>query len=130
MRKPSLIPDDAPLHARGFENLETETDLRIPNARIRGRIPDTVRGTFFRIGPGRNQLGGEKFGHWFDGDGMMHAMTFTDDGAWYRNRFVRTPNTTKTPPPAKFAAAVSATTLPAAYSPISAAPRPTPPIPA
>jgi len=95
MRKPSLIPDDAPLHARGFENLETETDLRIANAQIRGRIPDTVRGTFFRIGPGRNQLGGEKFGHWFDGDGMMHAMTFTDDGAWYRNRFVRTPKYNK-----------------------------------
>jgi all-trans-8'-apo-beta-carotenal 15,15'-oxygenase len=95
MSAPSLIPDDAPLHARGFENLDTETDLHITNQAIRGRIPDAVRGTFFRIGPGRNQLGGEKFGHWFDGDGMMHAMTFNENGAWYRNRFVRTPKYNK-----------------------------------
>lgn len=31
------------------------------------------------------------FGHWFDGDGMLHGVTFTDDGIWYRNRYVRTP---------------------------------------
>ena len=46
---------------------------------------------FFRIGPGRNKIGGQVFGHWFDGDGMLHALTFDDRGAWYRNRYVRTP---------------------------------------
>lgn len=85
--------DNNPLpdHCRGFENLEQEVSLRITNREIRGRIPDAVRGTFLRIGPGRSELGGQTFGHWFDGDGMVHALTFTDDGAWYRNRFVRTP---------------------------------------
>lgn len=81
----------APLHTRGFANLDSETSLTLTNNQIRGRIPDAVRGTFFRIGPGRNQLGGETFGHWFDGDGMMHAATFNENGVWYRNRFVRTP---------------------------------------
>ncbi len=78
-------------HVGGFEALEQELDCRVPAAEIDGRIPDSVRGTFFRIGPGRNRLGDQVFGHWFDGDGMLHGVTFTDDGIWYRNRYVRTP---------------------------------------
>ncbi|EKF75472.1 lignostilbene-alpha,beta-dioxygenase [Alcanivorax hongdengensis A-11-3] len=91
MARPAPLPEHTPAHARGFANLDIETSLNIAPQQIRGRIPDSVRGTFFRIGPGRNQLGGEQFGHWFDGDGMMHAMTFSQNGAWYRNRYVRTP---------------------------------------
>ena len=78
-------------HVGGFEALEQELDYRVPAAEIEGRIPDSVRGTFFRIGPGRNRLGDQVFGHWFDGDGMLHGVTFTDEGVWYRNRYVRTP---------------------------------------
>lgn len=78
-------------HIGGFEALEQELDYRVSAAEIDGRIPDSVRGTFFRIGPGRNRLGDQVFGHWFDGDGMLHGVTFTDDGIWYRNRYVRTP---------------------------------------
>jgi all-trans-8'-apo-beta-carotenal 15,15'-oxygenase len=78
-------------HVGGFEALEQELAYRVPAAEIDGRIPDSVRGTFFRIGPGRNRLGDQVFGHWFDGDGMLHGVTFTDDGIWYRNRYVRTP---------------------------------------
>lgn len=80
-----------PDHCRGFENLDREISLRISNREVRGKIPDAVRGTFLRIGPGRTQLGGRTFGHWFDGDGMVHALTFDEQGARYRNRFVRTP---------------------------------------
>lgn len=75
----------------GFKSLEQEHDYLIARSDVRGRIPASVRGTFFRIGPGRNEIGGQKFGHWFDGDGMMHAVTFFDDGVRYRNRYVRTP---------------------------------------
>ena len=78
-------------HRSGFANLEQERDLRIPTDAIRGTVPAAVRGTFLRIGPGRSQIGGQTFGHWFDGDGMVHAPTFDDGGARYRNRFVRTP---------------------------------------
>ncbi len=81
----------APDHRSGFANLEQERDLRIPTDAIRGTVPAAVRGTFLRIGPGRSQIGGQTFGHWFDGDGMVHALTFDDGGARYRNRFVRTP---------------------------------------
>lgn len=89
----SATAGDDPLrqHLGGFQALEQEFDYQIPASEIRGRVPAAVRGTFFRIGPGRNSLGGQAFGHWFDGDGMMHALTFTESGAWYRNRYVRTP---------------------------------------
>lgn len=82
-------------HVGGFEALEEELDYVVPHAEVRGAIPAAVRGTFLRIGPGRNKVGGQKFGHWFDGDGMLHAATFGADGVHYRNRYVRTPKYVK-----------------------------------
>ncbi|MFO0696960.1 MAG: carotenoid oxygenase family protein [Polyangiales bacterium] len=82
-------------HVGGFEALETEYDYVVPHGEVRGRIPEAVRGTFLRIGPGRNRIGGQKLGHWFDGDGMLHAATFREDGVHYRNRYVRTPKYVK-----------------------------------
>ncbi|MEZ5510070.1 MAG: carotenoid oxygenase family protein [Gammaproteobacteria bacterium] len=78
-------------HHGGFEALNDELDYTVPLDQVKGTIPASVRGTFFRIGPGRNKIGGQKFGHWFDGDGMLHAVSFKDDGVVYRNRYVRTP---------------------------------------
>lgn len=87
-----IMPDEGGLaHVGGFEALHDEYSYTVPRSEIRGRVPDSVRGTFLRIGPGRNRIGDDTFGHWFDGDGMMHALTFGADGAWYRNRYVRTP---------------------------------------
>ena len=68
-----------------------EYDYEVPNQKIRGKIPESLRGTFFRIGPGRYEIGGHAFGHAFDGDGMLHSVTFTDHGVRYINRFVQTP---------------------------------------
>ncbi len=83
--------DPAMAHIGGFAAQDAELSYEITNNEIEGEIPARVRGTFFRIGPGRNRVGNDVFGHWFDGDGMLHAITFTDRGAWYRNRYVRTP---------------------------------------
>ena len=55
-------------------------------------MPATLRGTLFRNGSGRNQLGGQWFPHWFDGDGMIAALRFDDDGIHFRNRYVATDN--------------------------------------
>lgn len=82
-------------HVGGFEALETEYNYLVPHDQVTGAIPAAVRGTFLRIGPGRNRIGGQKFGHWFDGDGMLHAATFREDGVHYRNRYVRTPKYVK-----------------------------------
>lgn len=78
-------------HLAGFESLETEYAYWIDASRIQGEIPAALQGTFFRIGPGRNKIGNQKFAHWFDGDGMLNAITFSPRGVHYRNRYVRTP---------------------------------------
>ncbi len=55
-----------------------------------GKIPDGLRGTLYRNGPGRLQRGGMSAGHWFDGDGAILAVNFTDAGATAVYRYVQT----------------------------------------
>jgi all-trans-8'-apo-beta-carotenal 15,15'-oxygenase len=74
----------------GFRSLLQEHDDRLDQ--IDGRVPAALRGTLFRNGAGRNQLAGQWFAHWFDGDGMIQAVTFDDRGIRYRNRYVATEN--------------------------------------
>jgi all-trans-8'-apo-beta-carotenal 15,15'-oxygenase len=75
----------------GFEALAEEHDYAIPAAEISGSIPAEIEGTLFRNGPGRLKIGPYKYGHWFDGDGLLNALTLKDGQAHYRNRYVRTP---------------------------------------
>jgi all-trans-8'-apo-beta-carotenal 15,15'-oxygenase len=74
----------------GFRSLEEEHDYTI--AEIDGEVPRGLRGTLFRNGSGRNQLAGQWFAHWFDGDGMITALRFDAAGVHFRNRYVATPN--------------------------------------
>lgn len=55
-----------------------------------GKIPDGLRGTLYRNGPARLQRGGMNAGHWFDGDGAILAVDFTDVGATAVYRYVQT----------------------------------------
>jgi carotenoid cleavage dioxygenase-like enzyme len=43
---------------------------------ISGKIPQGLRGTLYRNGPGRLERGGVRVGHWFDGDGAILAVHF------------------------------------------------------
>ena len=81
--------NEPPSHHGGLENLDTEYDYWIEG--FDGTIPRDLEGTFFRNGPGRQRIGKTKYGHWFDGDGMVCAFTFQDGNAHFRNRYVRTP---------------------------------------
>ena len=74
----------------GFRTLAEEHDYRIDD--IDGQVPTGLRGTLYRNGSGRNDLGGQWFPHWFDGDGMISAIRFDDRGIHYRNRYVATDN--------------------------------------
>lgn len=66
-----------------------EEELRVQNLQVVGKIPAALRGTLVRNGPNpRFQPQGRY--HWFDGDGMLHAVSFTDAGVHYQNRFVET----------------------------------------
>jgi carotenoid cleavage dioxygenase-like enzyme len=55
-----------------------------------GKIPEGLRGTLYRNGPARLERGGIPVGHWFDGDGAILAVHFTDAGAAAVYRYVQT----------------------------------------
>jgi all-trans-8'-apo-beta-carotenal 15,15'-oxygenase len=57
---------------------------------VKGRIPADLNGVFFRNGPGRFELGGERYHHWFDGDGFAQRWQVSGGKVSHRGRFVRT----------------------------------------
>ncbi len=87
----NAIPGDnqIPTCHRGLENLDEEHDYWIDE--VDGDLPDDLQGTFFRNGPGRQKIGETPYGHWFDGDGMICAVTFDSVRVHVKNRYVRTP---------------------------------------
>jgi carotenoid cleavage dioxygenase len=54
-----------------------------------GEIPDDLNGVYVRNGPNPQHEPRGRY-HWFDGDGMVHAVHFADGRASYRNRYIRT----------------------------------------
>ena len=62
----------------------TDTDLEVI-----GQIPPDLDGVYLRNGPNPGHTPAGRY-HWFDGDGMVHAVHFHDGTASYRNRWVRT----------------------------------------
>ena len=57
---------------------------------LSGTIPENFRGTLYRNGPARLERGGRRVGHWFDGDGAVLAVHFTETGATSTYRYVKT----------------------------------------
>jgi all-trans-8'-apo-beta-carotenal 15,15'-oxygenase len=58
---------------------------------VAGAIPPELEGTWFRNGPGRFTLGGEPIPHPYDGDGFVASLAFRGGAAFFRSRFVATP---------------------------------------
>ena len=48
---------------RGWETLKKEYSYWIPDADIEGELPAELHGTFFRNGPGLNEVYGKKLKH-------------------------------------------------------------------
>lgn len=74
----------------GFRSFDKELSYRMTE--VEGEVPAGLRGTLLHNGPGRNELAGQWFAHSFDGDGMLTAVRFADDGIHFRNRYVATPS--------------------------------------
>ena len=55
---------------------------------VDGVLPEGLRGTFIRNGPNPMFEPVSSY-HLLDGDGMLHGVTFGDDGVTYRNRWIR-----------------------------------------
>ena len=73
----------------GFRSLETEIGDGV-ELEVEGTLPAELEGTLYRIGPARHDVYGERYRHWFDGDGMVHTIHLDGGRAHYRNRFVAT----------------------------------------
>ena len=87
----AITESKPPWHLRGnwapVQDEITETELI-----VEGTIPSQLEGVYIRTGP--NPKSGTS-PHWFMGDGMVHGVRlFQGNAAWYRNRFVQTPNIT------------------------------------
>jgi len=57
---------------------------------VEGRLPADLQGSFYRNGPGRFELGGERYHHWFDGDGFVQRWSIADGKVRHQGRFVAT----------------------------------------
>lgn len=49
--------------------------------RVEGKIPEGLRGTLYRAGPGLFERFGKQLSHPFEADGAISAVRFTDEGA-------------------------------------------------
>jgi beta,beta-carotene 9',10'-dioxygenase len=77
------VPD---AFALGFGATEREyTAATLP---VRGTLPEWLRGTLIRNGPGTFRVGSQQYRHWFDGLAMLHAFTFGSGRVSYANRFL------------------------------------------
>lgn len=65
-----------------------DDELDEAELQVVGRIPEALDGTYVRNGPNPAFPPVGRY-HVFDGDGMLHAVSFRDGTASYRNRWVR-----------------------------------------
>ena len=56
-----------------------------------GKLPEDLQGIFRRNGPASHSRHGVRYGHWFDGDGMVQEFRFDGTGVSHRGRLIRTP---------------------------------------
>jgi carotenoid cleavage dioxygenase len=72
----------------------TDQDLRCDALALSGRWPADFRGRFYRNGPALNERGGQRYHHWFAGDGMVQQFSFSGGArptVRHIGRLVRTP---------------------------------------
>ena len=58
---------------------------------VEGEIPDHLHGTLYATGPSLFEAFGERYTHWFDGDGAVSAVRFADGNAWSAAKLLDTP---------------------------------------
>lgn len=75
---------------RPFKGVDDASGDLQSQALIRGRWPAALRGRFYRNGPALFERAGERYHHWFDGDGMVQQFTIADGRVRHRGRLVRT----------------------------------------
>jgi carotenoid cleavage dioxygenase-like enzyme len=91
MAEPATIAVDVATnrHLRGaFAPVQDEIDAT--DLPVRGTLPGDLEGTYLRNGPNPQFAPIGSYTYPFDGDGMIHAVTFEGGRVSYRNRWVLT----------------------------------------
>ena len=65
-------------------------DLSAKDIPVRGRFPTAVQGVLFRNGPAMHDLAGERYHHWFAGDGMVQRFALSENSLNHTGKYVRT----------------------------------------
>jgi all-trans-8'-apo-beta-carotenal 15,15'-oxygenase len=86
LKHPSLTPYKGVSDAAGVG----AGDLRCESLAVTGRWPAELNGRFYRNGPALFERGGQRYQHWFDGDGMVQQFTFNGGKVAHRGALVRT----------------------------------------
>ena len=73
-----------------FKGVSDATGELQADALVRGRWPAALRGRFYRNGPALFERNGERYHHWFDGDGMVQQFTLAEGRIRHRGRLVQT----------------------------------------
>lgn len=73
----------------GYTNIEN--DFPLQSLKIEGKVPASINGAFYRIGPARHERDNIRYQHLFEGDGMLQEFYFRDGNISHRGKFVRTP---------------------------------------
>ncbi len=67
-----------------------DEEIDVADVRVEGRLPEELNGSYLRNGPNPQFRPIGSYTHPFDGDGMVHMVTFDEGRASYRNRWVLT----------------------------------------
>ncbi|MEM7077002.1 MAG: carotenoid oxygenase family protein [Pseudomonadota bacterium] len=65
-------------------------DSYAAEATVQGRWPEGLTGTLYRNGPAGHEVGGYRYHHWFDGDGLLQAYRFGPRGVTHQAKFIAT----------------------------------------
>jgi carotenoid cleavage dioxygenase-like enzyme len=76
----------------GFEPVTQELTVDLTD--IEGEVPKDLTGLYVRNGPNRKFEAPGRY-HWFDGDGMLHAVRFEGGRVQYQNRWIATDGLTE-----------------------------------
>ena len=82
------------------------------SAAVSGKWPQGLRGTLLRNGPGLFERGGQRYQHWFDGDGLLQSWQIGAAGITHQSRFVNTEKFARENRSGKFEVMAAGTTIP------------------
>ena len=72
----------------GYRSLDQDRVSAI--AQVFGRLPKEFGGTLYRNGPARHERNGQRYGHRWDGDGMVQKFVLSDQQVTHVGQYVHT----------------------------------------